>query len=79
MFPENVFVGRVLWERIVLSLFVTVIIAGSVCLIRRARVMMAFMERIARRVCVKITAARMERAIKGSAYAKQAGGLMIVR
>lgn len=79
VFLENVFVSRILKARIAGSLFVIVIIVGSVCLISSAYVKMGFMGRIVRRVCVRITAVRMARAIKGSACVKQDGVRMIVR
>jgi hypothetical protein len=79
VFLGNVFVRRILKGKIVGSLFVNVIIVGSVCLISSAYVKMGFMGRIVRRVCVRITAVRMVRVIKGSVCVKQDGVRMIVR
>lgn len=42
-------------------------------------VMKDFMEKIVKRVCVRITAVQTEPAIKGSVCAKQVGDLMIAR
>jgi hypothetical protein len=78
VFLENAYVKKIIKLRIALSLFVIAIIEESVYLISNACVMKDFMEKIVKKVYVKIIAMRMELVIKESVYAKQAGERMIV-
>jgi hypothetical protein len=68
----------ILWAKIVLNLFVTVITAENVYSIKNAFVMLDFMENIVKKVYAKIIAILMEAVIRENVYVKMDGAEKLV-